>query len=397
MLLILLFGGVFISIIAFARGYRLDINKKGLSSTGIIAVTSNPKASKVYINGELKGVTDTTFVYPPGSYTVEVKKDGYGDWKKTFVLKGELVVSADATLFPLNASLVPLTNLGIIKIVSVDRTERSLLFSQNGSLEKDGVYLFDSSGKPFSFFAPLKLLLLKQNLPEDVDFSTVQTTFSPDYKEAILEFTRTEGFTSAYLISLDEENKQLFDVTNSRDSLKSAWKAENDLEEAKMMEIFPVDVRKIASDSFQIASYSLDKTKILYRAKRTGELPFFIVPRLIATNQESEDRNLREGQYYVYDKKEDKNFKVKGIDEIVETGENIEKTILWHPNSRHLIINDGKHLSVMEYDNTNRQVVYSGPFLSDYVDISSDGRILILANFNPQTNKYPDVYAVGIK
>lgn len=393
LIILLVFMGVFVFIVAYARGYRFSLKQKTFNSTGIIAATSQPKAAKVYINGELKGVTDNTFILPPDIYTVEIKKDGYTDWKKTFSLKGELVVSADATLFPLNASLTPLTNLGLAKVISIDNTERSLLFSQNGIEEKDGIYLFDQNKKPFSFFPPLKLLVLKKNLPKEVDFVNTQITFSPDFKEAILDFQLENGNIS-YLISIDEENKQLFDVTNSKDSLISAWETENQKGKIKIMEIFPIDIRKIASDSFSVISFSPDKTKLLYKAKKTGVLPLFIKPPLIATNQEKEDRNLSEGELYIYDKKEDKNFKVKGLESIAEE---IESVLTWYIDSHHLILNDGQHLTIMEYDNTNKQIVYSGLYLSDFVDVAPDGRLLILANFNPQTNKFPDIYAVGIR
>lgn len=380
-------------VVAYARGYRFSFKQKSFTSTGIIAATSQPKAAKVYINGELKGVTDNTFILPPDTYKIEIKKDGYVDWKKTLVLKGELVVSADATLFPLNASLTPLTNLGLTKVVTIDKTERSLLFSQNGIEEKDGIYLFDQNKRPFSFFPPLKLLVLKKNLPLDVDFKKTAITFSPDFKQAIVDF-ELENSNISYLISLDEENLQLFDVTNSKESLISAWDEENKKEAIKIMEIFPNEVRKIASDSFSVVSFSPDKTKLLYKAKKTVDLPLFIIPPLIATNQEKEDRSLIEGELYVYDKKEDKNFKVKGVK---TANDQIDSIVMWYIDSRHFIINDREHLSVVEYDNTNKQIVYSGPYLSDYFDVASDGRLLILANFNPQTNKYPDIYAVGIR
>jgi len=387
------FFGILLFIIAYARGYRFSFKQKSFSPTGIIAATSQPKAAKVYINGELKGITDNTFILPPGSYTVEMKKDGYADWKKTFVLKGELVVSADANLFPLNASLTPLTNLGLAKVVSIDKTERSLLFSQNGIDEKDGIYLFDQNKRPFSFFPPLKLLVLKKNLPLGVDFTKTAITFSPDFKEAIIDFELESGSVS-YLISVEEENQQLFDVTNSKDSLIAAWNEENQKEAIKIMEIFPAEVHKVASDSFNVISFSQDKTKLLYKAKITGILPPFIIPPLIATNQEKEDRNLVEGELYIYDKKEDKNFKVQNVGAIKNQ---TELTLMWYIDSRHLILNDGEHLSIVEYDNTNKQIVYSGPYLSDFVDVAPDGRLLILANFNPQSNKYPDIYAVGIR
>ena len=54
-------------------------------------------------------------------------------------------------------------------------------------------------------------------------------------------------------------------------------------------------------------------------------------------------------------------------------------------------------ITIVDYDNSNKQTVYSGPIVSDFISITTDGRLLILANLNPQTNKLPDVYAVGIR
>jgi hypothetical protein len=148
------FVGIFFLIVAYARGYRLDFTKQTVSSTGIIAVTSNPKAAKIFINGELAGATDTSLTMPPGRYTIEVKKDGYMPWKRELTLKGELVMAADALLFPLNPSLTPLTNLGVGKIIPIDQTGKLLLFSETGNEEKDGIYVFDQNKKPFSLFPP---------------------------------------------------------------------------------------------------------------------------------------------------------------------------------------------------------------------------------------------------
>ena len=91
-LLILTFTGFLSLVIAYARGYRIDMKKKSLSSTGILAISSFPKAAKVYINNELKGVTDENVGLPPGSYNVEIKKEGYTSWSKKVTLKGELVI-----------------------------------------------------------------------------------------------------------------------------------------------------------------------------------------------------------------------------------------------------------------------------------------------------------------
>ncbi len=391
-LFVLLLGVV----IAYARGYRLDAQKGKVTSTGIIAVSSDPATAQVYVNGVLKGVTDMHLTLPFGKYTVEVRKEGYTSWKRNFVLKGELVVTADATLFPLNTSLTPLTSIGISSVVTIDKTDKALLFVQNGDTEKDGIYLFDQTKRPFSLFPPLKILAYKRQFPEGVDMGSADVTFSPDYKEGVFTFKNGED-TISYLLSVEDENKQLFEVTSSKDSLFSAWDAERQKEAAKLLEIFPAGFVKIASDSFKISSLSPDKTKILYEAKQSIDLPLIINPPLVSADQTPEERSIKAGQLYVYDRKEDRNYEVKLPAPVEESRKKGKNVVIWFPSSKHLVVHEENQISIMEYDGTNKQIIYSGPHDGSYFDVTSDEKLLILANLNPQLNKAPDLYAVGIR
>lgn len=395
-IILVFFVVILIVIIAYARGYRLDIQKGTVTSSGIIAISSSPQTAQVYVNSVLKGVTDLHLTLPYGKYSIEVKKEGYSSWKREVVLKGELVVTADATLFPLNASLTPLTTIGISKVISIDKTDKALLFVENGDVEKDGIYVFDQTKRTFSLFPPLKLLASKKLFPEDIHLKDVSVLFSPDFKQGIMVFKRGEDSIS-YLLSLEEENMQLFEVTSSQTSLEKAWDEERVLETARLLEIFPKNFAKIASDSFHIISLSLDKSKILYESKQDIELPIVIKPRLVAVNQTPEVRLIQSNKLYVYDRKEDKNYSIS-LSEASEKMRQAGDTVLvWFPDSRHLVEHEGDKISVVEFDNTSRQIIYSGPHEGSFFDVTSDGKLLILANLNPQFNKTPDIYAVGIK
>ncbi len=395
-------------IIAYARGYRLDLYKKSLTPTGILSIYSNQKAAKIYINGELKGVTDININLPPGKYHVEIKKEGYTSWRKTVKLKGELVLTLEATLFPLTPSLSPLTNLGIVKAVAIDAAEKILLFSQDSNQEKDGIYLYETNKKPINFFSPLKLIILKKNLTENVDFTRSEVYFSPDYSQTIIEFSLLGSSNKkvdkvAYLLSLNEENKQPFDVTTSKETLLEAWVKEKENQNLKILETYPKDFFKVATESFKILSFSPNETKIFYQAKKSLTLPLIINPPLISTNQTEQTRKIKKDSYYVYDKKEDKNYEI-----IISNKEitNLQK-ITWLPDSKHLIYiesnnsiqntNSKKKIVVIGYDGTNKQTVYSGPFEDLFFATTSEGNLIVLANLNPETNKWPDLYAVGIK
>lgn len=381
-----------VGVIAYGRGYRWNFKNNSLASTGILSVNSSPNAAKIYLNGQFKGATDINLALSPSSYLVEIKKDGYNSWTKTVKIRGELVYTIDAQLFPLNPSLSPLTNLGIVKTLPVDQTERIIIFSDNGDPVKDGIYLFEAGKRPLSLLPPLKLLIFKKDLPLlDLDFKKTDVYFSPDYKEAIFDFQNIQGDSRAYLLSLDGDNKNLFEVSSSKTTLLTAWEEERNKEIQKILETFPKEIVKVASDSFNIVSFSPDKTKLLYQSKNNLKLPVIIDPPLIAANQTNEERDLIKNNYFVYDRKEDKNFLIENWK--WET----ENYAQWYPDSKHLVFFDNKKISVVDYDNTNKQTVYSGPFEGSFFINTSDGKIITLSNLNPENNKLPDLYLVGIK
>jgi hypothetical protein len=114
----LILGGLFVfvlfTLIAYARGYRFNLSQKKLDSTGILVASSYPDGAKIFLNGELFGATNENIIIEPGEYNVEIKKDGFTSWSKSLKIKGELVIKADALLFPKNPSLSPVTSLGLV-------------------------------------------------------------------------------------------------------------------------------------------------------------------------------------------------------------------------------------------------------------------------------------------
>ena len=371
---------VLISVIAYARGYRFDLEERSVKSTGIISATSNPKAAKIYVDGELKGVTDTNLTLAPGNYLVEIKKDGHTSWTKKINLKGELVINVDPVLFPINPSLSPLTNLGITKAVATEDGDKIVIIAN------EAIYLFDAGKKTLPFFPPLNKIISLSLLPSIVDFTNTKIIFSPDQKQAIFEFEQ-----NSYLLSLQEDNLNPLEVTLSKDTLIEAWQKEKTKNFNKILETFPENFDKIASDSFNIISFSPNETKVLYQAKENIELPLMIKPVMIVTNQTPEERLIKKGKTYVYDRKEDKNFLLSS------TFNPLLSSLKWYSDSRHLIIEENKKISIVDYDDTNKQTVYSGPFESDFFNPTNDGKIIVLVNLNSQVNELPDLYLVGIR
>lgn len=387
--LIAVFAIALVVLIAYSRGYKINFEDKSIGSTGILVASSYPTGAKIYVDGLLKGATNTNISLPPGQYMVEIKREGYSTWKKSIIIKGEVVIKADALLFPINPSLSPITSLGINRAIFSEKFNTIILVSNNNDPLKDGIYKLQNSDRSLSIFNPLKLIALKTIFDEKTSITESIFELSPEGKQLMI------SSDSAYLISAEEENKQTFNITKSKETVTEAWAKLNEKNTEKILETFEESLTKVASESFKILSFSPDDTKILYQANKNILLPQIVTPPLIGTNQSKEERNLMKNNIYVYDTKEDKNFPI-AFSKKIPLNE-IEKYIAWYPDSKHLVINEDRKINVVDYDGDNKQTVYSGPFESDFFAITNEGKLLILANLNPQSNLLPDVYVVGIK
>ena len=125
-------------------------------------------------------------------------------------------------------------------------------------------------------------------------------------------------------------------------------------------------------------------------------MPLIIDPPLIASNQTPEERTIEPGSIYVYDTEEDKNFKLFSIEQF-GTLENARSSILWYPDSAHVVVKEARKFVVSDYDGTNPISVYSGPFDSSFFTLSKDGKLFILTNFSSESGTLFDLYSVGLK
>jgi hypothetical protein len=422
----ILFLLVFVAVVAFARGYRFDISNKNITSTGLISITSNPRSAKVSINGEVRGVTDLTVNAAPGAYTITITKEGYFPWTKQVVVEKEVVYSLDAFLYPVNPSLTPLTNIGVAMAKALGPGgERTLLFSPKETMLpghtslsatseakeakiQSGLFIFDSTNWGVSFFPKLTLIAQADIFPDDFDYQKVEVVFSPDYSQAVLfhkpvykrvplhenldyhpTYSRPDRYENAYLLSLDQKNTSLLDISGSVDVLLDAWIEQKGRNLTKIISSYQPVLAEFLRKHTKIVDISSDKTKILYEATASAALAQIISPPLIGANQTPQTRKVEAGRLYVYDLKEDRNYQLE-----------FDRTLpypIFHPNSRNIVYNLGNRISISDYDGRNEQVVYSGPYDKSLVSISADGRLLILSNLNPQLNALPDLYAVGIR
>lgn len=433
-LLAILFVIILTLLILFARGYRFNFTEKTISPTGILFASSSPQGAKIYLNGSLKGATNQNITLAPGRYDVEINKEGYTSWKSNLVVKGEVVTNAAATLFPLNPSLSPVTNLGVVKAQFFPDAEKVVIIADNpnsatesssiidgSALEKNGIYVLDNASGPLSLLNRMRLLVGTSKFDPTIDLSQLQLEMAPDGSELLVTTQNNRGLPhKTYLLSTDTANQSLFETTKSKQAIIAAWQKKQTERTEKILETFEKPFFDIALNSFDIVGFSPDETKVLYQSKINTSIPIIIKPRLIGTNQTEEVRDVTRGNLYVYDKKEDKNYEVSSIKykvlrinetnsaasakkkpsqltNILDTKYLILNTILWHPNSTQLIVKGSNDIAIFDFDGAHEQTVYSGPFEKDFLAVTGDGKLLIITNLNPQRNPLPDVYAVGIK
>src|SRR3989344_2557424 len=79
-------------------GYDLDRKTGTVIQNGLIFVSAQPQSANIYLNGQDKGQTNTRFIVPAGAYNLELKRDKYRTWKRSFTLDGG---SIERLVYPL--------------------------------------------------------------------------------------------------------------------------------------------------------------------------------------------------------------------------------------------------------------------------------------------------------
>lgn len=332
-LLITLITAVFLLVatliaIKLAKGYRPDLKDGSLKPTGLLLANSIPKGAQVFINGKLTTATDDTLNLSPGEYEVEIKKEGYFQWKKKLKIEAELVTETNARLFPAVPELKPLTFSGAEKpLLSPDGSK---IFFENQS----GLWVLEMTTRFLTTPKPRKIT-----------------------KAEIREIYRK-------------------------------WEKEEKIEEKIKFSKFPLAFQQIATASAQIIFFSPDETKLLYLAKKNIKIPKDLIPEVPAASSQPEEREIKTNVLYVYDRREDRNFRIHEA----------LKDIPWFPDSRHLVFTEDGKIKIVEYDGQNKTVIYAGNFEEDFFTIWPDGSCLvILTNLHPDSSLPPNLYAINLK
>lgn len=376
-----------IAVILYGKGYNFNFGdgKIGISGTGLLAATSQPDGAGIYINNHLTSATNNTINLPPGEYDVKISKSGYSPWNKKIKIEKEVVSSAYALLIPTAPKLNNVTQMGVSNpVLDPTRTKIAYTVSSLDDPRKNGIYILDMGLRP--------ILMLQSSSSQIVDntidnFSKAKLSWSPDAKEIAATISAEPNIATTYLLKTTfNENPQ--DVTATLASVNLAWNEQRANQDKSQLLGFKTKLQNLIKENFAILSWSEDETKILYEANKSTNLPLIINPPLIGTNSTPEAREISKGTIYVYDIKEDKNFKTMNSN---------VSSLNWLADSKHLIYVADKKIQIMDYDGQNRTTIYAGPFIDDYVFSWPDSSKLLILTDLGNSNTSPNLYTIGLK
>lgn len=352
--LIFLVGGVVIAI-TLARGYKIDIGSKTLTPTGILVATSDPDGAEVVINGKLTTATNSTINLAPGKYTVRIQKDGYTSWEKQVEIKKEEVFKTNVFLFPSLSDLRPLTFTGSLNPTTSSDLTKTIYGVASASarvngIDGNGVWVIDMGrsflSTPIFFATDFRQIYRNTSL---LPLSEFNFQWSPDSRQVLAYKDSLATPSAAYLLDTDRVNESPVSVTTRIPTILEEWNTLILARNQARLDKLPLLIKTTLASASAKLEFSPDETKVLYTATVSAELPKILTAYLPGTNPTSEARNLKAGNTYVYDLKEDKNFLVPN-------------NVTWFPSSRHLLSVTNNQISVMEYDGTNKAAVFSGEF-----------------------------------
>ncbi len=367
----------------YAKGYRLNINnqssfKEGetatkgpkivVKKTGILAVRSIPEGAKIYLNNELKEITNATInSLEPGEYTLRVEKEGFEVWQKKITVYEELVTDITAVLVLRGSGLNPLTNSGVTDFALSDNGE--LLAYTSTGVEKPGLWVLKLSDSPINIFQNSKKVIALDK-PSFLYSISTNLQWSPDNEEILLQ----SKFGNYYLVNLQKPANQTPIILNDPKEIIKKWEDKRQKDKESIVESLDIkeNIKDIAVSKKAIWSPDGEKFFILMDKGDTQELYTYNFEKPLQVGEKVENLTY--------------NFK---------KGEEIPN-IFWYSDSKHLIFVYNNSLKLIEIDGNNLTEIFNGLIIGKKAYSTPFGdRIIILSKFKEEAPA--NLYTVSIR
>lgn len=335
--------------IFLAKGYTFSTKEKRIVGTGIITVASEPDSASVFVDGHLTTATNATISsLPTKSYSIKITKEGFIPWERSVEVKEGLVSELKVTLFPAIPTIYPLTFNGVSSPILSPDASKLVYVAKAG--KKPGIWVWTmAKNQPISF--------TRSSEPHQIansslaDLSKVSFKWSPDSKQ-VLATVANQNF----LLNADSLNTEPRDITAILQATLKGWEDDSKTKEVARIEtIKDPKLKQIASDSARL-NWSPDETKFM-----------------------TENR--------VYDLVDVKDFSLPSA-----------KAHIWLPDSRHIVMVEDGAISIIDFDGTNKAIIYAGKFDDSLVFPWPDSsRLVIISSFPTPTASEPNFYGINLK
>jgi len=193
--LILLFIIITPLTIFYSLGWRFDWQEKKITRPGIFFFKVNPNSVKILINGKLKEKTDFFFGSAivenllPKKYQVEIKKQGFHDWKKDLEIKGgEVTEAKNIILIPRDPGFKNLSQKVDSFYFSPD--QKKIIFKEKTKKDSDQT---SWALKLYELDTGVKSHIIGEEDFSEKESQLLDLEFSPDSKRVLakLEFKKS--------------------------------------------------------------------------------------------------------------------------------------------------------------------------------------------------------------
>ncbi len=282
----------------------------------------------------------------------------------------------DASLFPLAPSLSAITLPGAINPkVSPDHTK--IVFGVKGNPEKNGLWIIETINLPLGFNREPRQIT-------DGNIENFDWQFSFDSREILLT-----SKNQAFLLKTNEFTSQVkrINIQKDLDKTLALWEQKKkEIANSLLNNIKEEKIKKVFLEKASNISFSPDENKIMYVASESAILEENLVKKIPVASTQKEDRKLVKDMIYIYDIKEDKNFKLS---------ENKDDIFYWLANSINILNPLKDKIVILDYDSTNKIPVYQGSYAYPYALPSpNNNRMFILTNFG---GKDLNLYSLSLK
>lgn len=362
--------------IFFAKGYTVSTKEKRIIGTGIVTITSEPDAASVFVDEHLTTATNATISsLPAKTYSIKLTKEGFIPWEKSITVKEGIVTDLKVTLFPAAPTIYPLTFTGVTNpILSPSGSKLGFIVPSSsaggGVNRKAGVWVWTQSlNQPIAF--------AKSSEPHQIatsstaDFSKATLRWSPDSKQVLATVDQNN-----YLLDSDRLNSDPRDITAILSATIQSWEEDTKIKDtARILTIKDLSIRKLASSSASL-KWSPDETKFMYTESS------------VISHQTSDSLKAEDSlKFKIYDLETKEQYNIPDA-----------RVHLWLPNSRHIILVEQDQVSIVDFDGTNKAVIFAGKFEDNFVFPWPDSsRLVIITSFPTPTASEPNLYGINLK